>query len=57
MSVLITMRVKVHDFEGTRKAARMFVKSAAKAGCHWAKVYRSERDPNEVLWLTPALAP
>jgi quinol monooxygenase YgiN len=41
MSVLITMRVKIHDFEGTRKAA----------GCHWAKVYRSEKDPNDVLWL------
>ena len=51
MSVLITMRVKVNDFEGTKKAAKMFVKNAKKAGCHWAKVYRSEKDPNEVLWL------
>ena len=51
MAVLITMRVKVHDFEGTRKAAVMFAKSAKEAGCHWAKVYRSEQDPNDVLWL------
>jgi len=51
MSVLITMRVKVHDFEGTRKAAAMFAKSAKEAGCRWAKVYRSEKDPNEILWL------
>ncbi len=51
MSVLITMRVKVHDFEGTRKAAEMFAKGAKAAGCHWAKVYRSEKDPNDVLWL------
>jgi quinol monooxygenase YgiN len=51
MSVLITMRVKVHDFEGTKKAAEMFARSAKKAGCHWAKVYRSEKDPNDVLWL------
>jgi hypothetical protein len=51
MSVLITMRVKVHDFAGTRKAAELFAKTAKKAGCHWAKVYRSEKDPNDVLWL------
>ena len=51
MSVLITMRVKVHDFEGTKKAAEMFAKSAKKDGCLWAKVYRSEKDPNDVLWL------
>jgi quinol monooxygenase YgiN len=51
MSVLITMRVKIHDFEGTKKAAELFAESAKKAGCHWAKVYRSEKDPNDVLWL------
>ena len=51
MSVLITMRVKVHDYEGTKKAVKMFSQSAKKAGCHWAKVYRSEKDPNDVLWL------
>jgi quinol monooxygenase YgiN len=51
MSVLITMRAKVHDFEGTKKAAEMFAKTAGKAGCHWAKVYRSEKDPNDILWL------
>jgi len=51
MSVLITMRVKAHDFEGTKKAAEMFAKRAIRAGCHWAKVYRAEKDPNDVLWL------
>ena len=51
MSVLITMRVKVHDFEGTKKAAAMFAATAKKNGCHWAQVYRSEKDPNDVLWL------
>ena len=51
MSVLITMRVKVHEFEGTRKAAILFAEKAKDAGCHWAKVYRSEKEPNDVLWL------
>jgi quinol monooxygenase YgiN len=51
MSVLVTMRVKVHDFEGTKKAAILFAAKAKGAGCRWAKVYRSEKDPNDVLWL------
>lgn len=51
MSVLITVRVKVNDFEGTKKAATMFAESAKKVGCHWAKVYPSEKDPNDILWL------
>ena len=51
MSVLITMRVKVNDFEGTKKAAVLFVKNTKKAGCHSAKVYKSENDPNDVLWV------
>lgn len=51
MSVLITMRVKVHDFEDTKKAAELFAGKAKAQGCHWAKVYRSEKDPNDVLWL------
>ena len=51
MSVLVTMRVKVHDFEGTRKAAEMFAENAGNSGCHSAKVYRSEKDPNDVLWV------
>ena len=56
MSVLITMRVKVHDFEGTRKAAVLFAETPKKAGCHWAKVYRSEQVPNDVL-PSPSPAP
>jgi quinol monooxygenase YgiN len=45
------MRVKVHDFGGTKQAAEMFAKHARKAGCHWAKIYQAENDPNEILWL------
>ena len=51
MPVLITMRVKVNDFEGTKQAAAYFAHIAKQAGCYWAKVYRSQKDPNEVLWL------
>jgi quinol monooxygenase YgiN len=51
MPVLVTMRVKIHDFEGTKKAAVLFAETGKKAGCHWAKVYRSEKDPNVILWL------
>lgn len=29
----------------------MFAQTAKKSGCHWAKVYRSEKDSNDVLWL------
>jgi hypothetical protein len=49
MSVLVTMRVKVYDFEGTQQAAARYGDAMRKAGCHWFKVYR--RDDREVLWL------
>ena len=42
MSDPVTMRVKVHDFEGTKHGAAML-----KAGCHWFKFY--QRDGDEVL--------
>ena len=29
----------------------LFAKKAKKTGCHWARVYLSEKDPNDVLWL------
>ncbi|HLF27555.1 MAG TPA: antibiotic biosynthesis monooxygenase [Anaerolineae bacterium] len=51
MSVLVTMRVKVHDFEGTKAAVAKYGAAMKRAGCHWAKVYRAEKDPNDVLWL------
>ncbi len=51
MSVLVTMRVKVHDFEGTKQAAAKYAQAMKKAGCHWFKIYRAEKDPNNVLWL------
>jgi len=51
MSVLVTMRVKVHDFEWTRQAVAKFGGTMLKAGCHWYKVYQRDGDEKEVLWL------
>jgi hypothetical protein len=49
MSILVTVHVKVHNFEDTKQAAEMFAKCAKKAGCHWSRVYQAEKDPNDVL--------
>ena len=51
MSVLVTMRVKVHDFEGTQQAVAKYGESMLKSGCHWYKVYQRGGDEKEVLWL------
>jgi len=51
MSVLVTMRVRVHNFEGTQAAAARYADAMKRAGCHWFKIYRAEKDPNDVLWL------
>ncbi len=51
MTVLVTMRVKVHDFEGTKKAVAKYGSAMKKAGCHWFKVYQRDGDEMEVLWL------
>ena len=51
MSVLVTMRVKVNDFEGTKAAAAKYADAMKRSGCHWFKIYRAEKDPNDVLWL------
>ena len=51
MSVLVTMRVKVNDFAGTKAAAAKYADAMKRAGCHWLKIYRAEKDPNDVLWL------
>jgi quinol monooxygenase YgiN len=51
MSVLVTMRVKVHDFEGTKEAVAKYGKSMLNAGCHWYKIYQRDGDEKEVLWL------
>lgn len=51
MSVLVTMRVKVHDFAGTKQAADKYGEAMRKAGCHWYKVYQRDGDEKEVLWL------
>jgi len=51
MSVLVTMRVKVHDFEGTEQAVAKYGDALLKAGCHWFKVYQQDGDDKEVLWL------
>lgn len=51
MSVLATMRVKVHDFEGTKQAIAKYGDVMIKGGCHWYKVYQRDGDDKEVLWL------
>jgi quinol monooxygenase YgiN len=51
MSVLVTMRVKVHDFEGTSQAVAKYGDVMLKSGCHWYKVYQRDGDDKEVLWL------
>jgi quinol monooxygenase YgiN len=51
MSVLVTMRVKVKDFEGVKAAAAKYKDTMKAAGCHWSKIYRAEKDPNDILFL------
>jgi quinol monooxygenase YgiN len=51
MSILITKCVKAHDFEGTKKAAAKYAQKLKKAGCLTLKIYRSDDDPNFLLWL------
>lgn len=51
MSVLVTMRVKVNDFAGVKTAVAKYGGNLKRFGCHWAKVYRAEKDPNDVLFL------
>jgi quinol monooxygenase YgiN len=51
MSVLVTMRVKVNDFEGTRKAIAKYGPIIKESGCLWYKVYQRDNNPKEVLWL------
>jgi hypothetical protein len=51
MSVLVTMRVKVNDFAGVKAAMAKYAGGMKQIGCHWAKVYRAEKDPNEILFL------
>lgn len=51
MSVLVTMRVKVKDFEGVKAAAAKHKAAMKAAGCHWSKIYRAEKDPNDILFL------
>ena len=51
MSVLVTMRVRVNDFAGVKAAMAKYADGMKRIGCHWAKVYRAEKDPNDVLFL------
>lgn len=51
MSVLVTMRVKVHNFEGVKAVAAKHADSLKRAGCHWNRIYRAEKDPNDILFL------
>jgi quinol monooxygenase YgiN len=51
MLVLVTMRVKVHNFEGVKAAMAKYAPAMKRSGCHWAKVYRAEKDPLDILLL------
>jgi hypothetical protein len=51
MSVLVTMRVKVHEFGGTEQAVAKYGDAMLKAGCHWFKVYQRDGDDREVQGL------
>jgi quinol monooxygenase YgiN len=51
MSVLVTMRVKVDNFEGVKAATAKYAQAMKRVGCHWAKVYRAEKDPLDILFL------
>ena len=51
MPVLVTMRVKVYDFGGTKRAAAKYAEKMKTLGCHWLRIYRSESNPNYILWL------
>jgi len=51
MAVLVTMRVKVYDFGGTKRAAAKYAEKMKALGCHWLRIYRSENNPNYILWL------
>ncbi len=51
MSILITMRVKVNDFEGTKKAIAKYGPIMKRYGCLEYKIYQRENNPKEVLWL------
>jgi len=51
MPVLVTMRVKVLNFEGVKAAMAKYAGEMKDAGCHWARVYCAEKDPNDVLFL------
>lgn len=51
MPILVTMRMKVYDFSGTKRAAAKYTEKMKKAGCHWLRIYRSDSNPNYILWL------
>lgn len=51
MSVLVSMRVKVTDWDAFKSANDWWVSQGKPAGLHWTKVYREESDPNHVLIL------
>lgn len=51
MSVLVTMRVKVKDFENVKAATAKYRGTMKRLGCHWSRVYRAEKDPNDVLFV------
>jgi hypothetical protein len=42
MSVLVTKRVKVHNFDGTKQAVEKYGDAMKKAGCHWRKAHQPD---------------
>ncbi len=51
MSVLVSMRVKISDWESFRGANDWMIGLGKPAGLHWSKVYREESDAGHVLVL------
>jgi hypothetical protein len=51
MPVLASIRVKVHDFEGTKQAVSKHGAVMLEAGYHWFKVCQRDGDEKDVLWL------
>jgi len=49
MSVLVSMRVKVHDFEGTKQAVTEYGDAMLKAGCHWTQYKNHLKSDNSLF--------
>ena len=45
MSVLVTMRVRVNDFKGTKLDAAKYAEQMKRSGCRWFKIHRATKTP------------